>query len=562
MWRRALAAAARSRPFASRDALASCSSVSSPPPDAARRAAARRASSSSETCSTSGARDVAPEDTIYALSSAPGRAGVAVIRVSGPAASDVLRLAPRVGGPEGRRPRHREAVPTTFACPDTGETLDRGILLWFDAPRSFTGEDVAELHVHGSLAVVRGILDALARLRPPRVAATERATTATRSSSSSSSSSSFSSSSSRSPSVIRAAEPGEFTRRAFHNDKLDLTQAEGLADLLDAETTAQRRQALSQSGGSLRRRYERWRDALVRSAAHVEATLDFAEDEGVSDDVFRATVPAVASLRDELDEHLRAPPRGELVRRGVRVALVGAPNAGKSSLLNALAGRPAAIVSDHPGTTRDAVEVALELGGYKVIVADTAGVRETTDPVELEGIRRSEAHARDADLTVLVLDAAAEDDAKTLPPWVDRGANLIVRNKMDLPRAKKKIKIAAASTTTTTTNATTHALSCETREGLDAFVEALGAAVAARVTAGAGDDANVSAITRSRHRDRLHECVAHLDRFVESARGNRGTPEVAAEELRLAARALGRVTGHVDVEELLDVIFTDFCIGK
>lgn len=561
MWRRALAAAARSRPFASRDALASCSSVSSPPSDAARRAAARRASSSSETCSTSGARDVAPEDTIYALSSAPGRAGVAVIRVSGPAASDVLRLAPRVGGPEGRRPRHREAVPTTFACPDTGETLDRGILLWFDAPRSFTGEDVAELHVHGSLAVVRGILDALARLRPPRVAATERATAATRSSSSSSTSSSSSSSSSRSPSVIRAAEPGEFTRRAFHNDKLDLTQAEGLADLLEAETTAQRRQALSQSGGSLRRRYERWRDALVRSAAHVEATLDFAEDEGVSDDVFRATVPAVASLRDELDEHLRAPPRGELVRRGVRVALVGAPNAGKSSLLNALAGRPAAIVSDHPGTTRDAVEVALELGGYKVIVADTAGVRETTDPVELEGIRRSEAHARDADLTVLVLDAAAEGDAGTLPPWVDRGANLIVRNKMDLPLAKKKIKIAAAAATTTT-NATTHALSCETREGLDAFVEALGAAVAARVTAGAGDDANVSAITRSRHRDRLDECVAHLDRFVESARGDRGTPEVAAEELRLAARALGRVTGHVDVEELLDVIFTDFCIGK
>lgn len=543
MWRRALAAAARFRPFASRDALASCTPVSPPPPDAARRAAARRASSSSETCSTSGARDVAPGDTVYALSSAPGRAGVAVIRVSGPAASDVLRLAPRVGGPEGRRPRHREAIPTTFACPETGETLDRGILLWFDAPRSFTGEDVAELHVHGSLAVVRGILDALSRLRPPRVAARERASSAaTRA---------FAAASRSSSSVIRAAEPGEFTRRAFHNDKLDLTQAEGLADLLDAETTAQRRQALSQSGGALRRRYERWRDALVRSAAHVEATLDFAEDDGVSDDVFRAVVPDVASLRDELDEHLRAPPRGELVRRGVRVALVGAPNAGKSSLLNALAGRSAAIVSHHPGTTRDAVEVALELGGYKVIVADTAGVRETTDPVELEGIRRAEARARDADLTVSVLDAASEGDQKTLPPWAHRGANLVVRNKMDLPGARRDAS-----------DATTHAVSCATREGMDAFVEALGDAVAARVTAGAGDDANVSAITRSRHRDRLEECVAHLDRFVASARGRGGTPELAAEELRLAARALGKVTGHVDVEELLDVIFTDFCIGK
>lgn len=501
--------------------------------------------------------------TIFGLSSAPGRAGLAVIRVSGPAARDVVhRLTPAlrqqvekplvastVASSSSPSPRlllrHRQAFPTSFACPETGEVLDRGILLWFDAPRSFTGEDVAELHVHGSTAVTRATLGALSRM----------------------------------PST-RLAEPGEFTRRAFRNGKMDLTQAEGLADLLHAETEAQRVQALRVSGGSLRRRYDQWRAALLRAAAHVEAVLDFGEDEAIADEVFDAVVPDVAVLRDELKVRLASPPRGELVRAGVRVALVGAPNAGKSSLLNVLAGRDAAIVSDVPGTTRDAVEVPLDLGGYKVVVTDTAGVRPTRDPVELEGIRRSEQHARSADLTVLVLDASERTSARTapaLPDWAagtsqtSPGTHLTVMNKMDLVRDASDAAVEGSPLR----------VSCVTKQGMDEFIAALLSAVKTIISSGddAGREHEIFAITRMRHRERLEECVRHLDNFeaAAAASGPTGSSvalsfssasstgaghEIAAEELRLAARALGHVTGHVDVEELLDVIFADFCIGK
>jgi tRNA modification GTPase len=434
-----------------------------------------------------------------------------------------------------RRPRHREARPTAFVCPDTGETLDRGILLWFDGPRSFTGEDVAELHVHGSQAVVRAVLGALGRLRAPASAG-----------------------------AVRHAEPGEFTRRAFRNGKLDLTQAEGLADLLDAETEAQRRQALSQAGGALRRTYERWRRTLLRAHAHVEATLDFGEDDEVSVDVFRAaaseTDGPVAALRRELERRLRAPPSGELTRAGARVCLVGPPNAGKSSLLNALAGREVAIVSSEPGTTRDAVEATLNLGGRKAVVADTAGARAATEPVEAEGVRRAQARAADADVVVLVLDGASFEGARALPRWALERADVLVLNKADLGEgddAPLRALLSAGRRELPTTR-----VSCATGSGLDALAEVLRAAVEARAGEVAGDGAGVAAITRSRHRARLRECVHHLGAFAAAAASETGRHEVAAEELRLAARALGRVTGAVDVEELLDVIFSDFCIGK
>ena len=534
----------------------------------------RRSLASAAEASTSASASAreAPADTIFALSTAPGRAGVAVVRVSGPATHEVLRLLPHAEATadcsaraRARRPRHREARPTAFVCPDTGETLDRGILLWFDGPRSFTGEDVAELHVHGSQAVVRAVLAALGRLRAPCAAG----------------------------GAVRHAEPGEFMRRAFRNGKLDLTQAEGLADLLDAETEAQRRQALSQAGGRLRRTYERWRRALLRAHAHVEATLDFGEDDEVGADVFRAAAAEsgpVAALRQELERHLCAPPSGELVRAGVRVCLVGPPNAGKSSLLNALAGREVAIVSDAPGTTRDAVETGLVFGGRKAVVADTAGARAATEPVEAEGVRRAERRAADADVVVLVLDGASFEGVRALPRWALERADVLVLNKADLGcgddaplrdasagrlRAGPDLGPGAGLASRgrrerggkgagdlTAQRVPTARVSCATGRGLDAFEDVLRAAVEARAGELAGDDAGVAAITRSRHRARLRECVHHLSAFAEAAASETGRHEVAAEELRLAARALGRVTGAVDVEELLDVIFSDFCIGK
>lgn len=539
----------------------------------------RRSLASAAEASTSASASAreAPADTIFALSTAPGRAGVAVVRVSGPATHEVLRLLPPAAADcsaadcsaraRARRPRHREARPTAFVCPDTGETLDRGILLWFDGPRSFTGEDVAELHVHGSQAVVRAVLGALGRLRAPA-----------------------------SVGAVRHAEPGEFTRRAFRNGKLDLTQAEGLADLLDAETEAQRRQALSQAGGALRRTYERWRRTLLRAHAHVEATLDFGEDDEVSVDVFRAAASEtgpVAELRRELERRLLAPPSGELTRAGARVCLVGPPNAGKSSLLNALAGREVAIVSSEPGTTRDAVEATLVLGGRVAVVADTAGARAATEPVEAEGVRRARVRAADADVVVLVLDGASFEGARALPRWALERADVLVLNKADLGegddaplrallsgfcptrrRAPPPRRTSGTPATSEEEGAGTHSpaaarreiptarVSCATGRGLDALAEVLRAAVEARAGEVAGDGAGVAAITRSRHRARLRECVHHLGAFAAEAASETGRHEVAAEELRLAARALGRVTGAVDVEELLDVIFSDFCIGK
>ena len=371
--------------------------------------------------------------------------------------------------------------------------------------------------------------------------------------------------------AVRHAEPGEFMRRAFRNGKLDLTQAEGLADLLDAETEAQRRQALSQAGGRLRRTYERWRRALLRAHAHVEATLDFGEDDEVGADVFRAAAAEsgpVAALRQELERHLCAPPSGELVRAGVRVCLVGPPNAGKSSLLNALAGREVAIVSDAPGTTRDAVETGLVFGGRKAVVADTAGARDASDPVEAEGVRRAERRAADADVVVLVLDGASFEGVRALPRWALERADVLVLNKADLgcgddaPLRDASAGRLRAGPGPGPRRVPTARVSCATGRGLDAFADVLRAAVEARAGEAAGDGAGVAAITRSRHRARLRECVHHLRAFAAAAASETGRHEVAAEELRLAARALGRVTGAVDVEELLDVIFSDFCIGK
>jgi tRNA modification GTPase len=432
------------------------------------------------------------ERTIFAPATARGRAGVAIVRVSGPMAGPSLtRLS-------GAIPAPRIARFAALADPATGEAIDQGLTLWFPGPASFTGEDVAEFHVHGGPAVVAALLAALGRIED-----------------------------------CRLAEAGEFSRRAFLNDKLDLTRVEGLGDLIEAETAAQRRQALNQMAGGFARIAEGWALRLTRTLAHVEAAIDF-PDEDLPDDLLGPARLVAETLEREIRLRLADGRRGEILRDGLSVALIGPPNSGKSSLMNALAGRDAAIVSAQAGTTRDVIEVHLDLGGYPVILADTAGIREGADPIEAEGIRRARARAAAADLRLLVLDAGMPDNLEGFAAL--RGdATLLVWNKVDR----------------TAPPAEGLAVSATTGQGLGALIDAL----AVRAEGMLGGDAPI--VTRERHRAALEECVGSLSRVGAGA-----DPALVAEDLRLAVRALGRITGRVDVEDLLDVIFRDFCIGK
>jgi tRNA modification GTPase len=437
-------------------------------------------------------------DTICALASAPGRAGVAVIRLSGPAAGTALRA---LSGP---LPPPRHASLRKIAHPESGELLDRGLVLWLPGPGSLTGEDMAELHVHGGRAVVGRLISVLLSLRG-----------------------------------LRLAEPGEFARRAFDAGKLDLTAVEGLADLIAAETEAQARQALAQTEGAARATYEAWREELIKAQALTEAGLDFADEADVAADAAVQADACIAKLLTAIAKHL-ADARGERLRDGFRVVIAGAPNAGKSSLLNALARRDVAIVSEEAGTTRDAIEVHLDLSGLPVIVTDTAGIREARGPVEEAGIKRALARVGAADLVVWLVDASSPDTAGDATPTVEKNAYLRVVNKIDLVPSR------FASTGEVQ-------VSAKTGEGLAALVELLAA------RAGEGLIASEPAIvTRARHRAELEAAAEALERY----RGERGGPELKAEELRIAARHLGRLTGRVDVEDVLGAIFSEFCIGK
>jgi len=440
--------------------------------------------------------------TIFALATAPGRAGVAVVRVSGPASGEALTALTRRA-----LPAPRVATLTALRDPGTGEALDDALVLWFSGPRSFTGEDVVELHLHGGRAVVAGVVEALAALPG-----------------------------------LRVAEPGEFTRRAFENGKLDLTAAEGLADLVDAETSAQRRQALRQMEGALGRVYESWRLRLTRALAHIEADIDF-PDEDLPSGVADAVRPELETLATEIGAHLADGRRGERLREGLHIAIVGAPNAGKSSLLNALARREAAIVSARAGTTRDVIEVHLDLGGFPVVLADTAGLREAAgDEIEEEGIRRARDRAASADLKIAVFDATALPALDTATLALIDGGTVVVMNKTDL----------ASAAVESVGGRNALAVSARTGAGLRELESSLAELAGARM-AGTG----APALTRARHRSALEECREALGRAL-----NAPLPELAAEDVRLASRALGRITGRVDVEDLLDVIFRDFCIGK
>ncbi|HRI76432.1 MAG TPA: tRNA uridine-5-carboxymethylaminomethyl(34) synthesis GTPase MnmE [Alphaproteobacteria bacterium] len=439
-------------------------------------------------------KQAAYQKTIFALASGSMRAGVAVIRVSGAAALASLRL---LAGKENVRPRHAYYV----TLREGEKTIDRALAVYFKAPASFTGEDVVEYHVHGGRSVIESLLAALGRIDG-----------------------------------CILAEPGEFTRRAFENGKLDLTEAEAIADLIDAETEAQRLQALSQLGGALAALYQGWTDKLSGILAHQEADIEFPEDD-LPQGLSGALMPQIENLRADIAAHLDDNRRGERLRSGVMVAIIGAPNAGKSSLLNALARRDAAIVSDEAGTTRDVIEVHLDLGGYPAILADTAGLRDTAQQIEAEGIRRAQARAQEADLKIALFDGTQE-----MP---DAATAALVDDKTVVALSKADLGIVLPMDG--------FALSVRTGQGMEDFIKELTRRMAGLLGSGTG----APALTRQRHRSALEEAQEHLVRAQSAV-----LPELAAEDLRMALRALGRITGRVHVEELLDKIFRDFCIGK
>ncbi|MEZ5753374.1 MAG: tRNA uridine-5-carboxymethylaminomethyl(34) synthesis GTPase MnmE [Paracoccaceae bacterium] len=423
-------------------------------------------------------------DTIYALASARGKAGVAVLRLSGPAAhAAVGRMCTTL--PEPRRASLRRLV-------KDGIELDQALVILFPEGESFTGEAAAELHLHGSVAVVQAVMRALAG-----------------------------------ESGLRLAEPGEFTRRALENGKLDLAQVEGLADLIEAETESQRRQALRVLSGAIGRRAEEWRQKLIRAAALIEATIDFA-DEDVPVDV----APEVLALGEAVLADLRREAQGgqaaERIRDGFEVAIIGAPNAGKSTLLNALAGREAAITSEIAGTTRDVIEVRMDIGGLAVSLLDTAGLRETEDQVERIGIDRALARARMADLRVFLI---SDED---LPGIAPEEGDIQIRGKADLGG---------------------DGVSGKTGQGIAELIDGIGTRLLAR-------SASAGVITRERHRLAIERAIEAMESAMAEVRKGSARAELAAAELRIALRALEALVGRVDVENLLDEIFSSFCIGK
>ncbi|CAN5118299.1 tRNA uridine-5-carboxymethylaminomethyl(34) synthesis GTPase MnmE [soil metagenome] len=442
-----------------------------------------------------------PDQTIFALSSGRAPSAIAIIRVSGPQAhAAVERFC-------GKLPAPRLAHVATLRDLD-GSALDEAVTLWFPAPQSATGEDVAEFHVHGGRAVIAAMFDALGSIDG-----------------------------------LRPAEPGEFTRRAFENGKLDLTEAEGLDDLIHADTDRQRRQALRHLKGLLGTKAETWRQQIIEASALVEAGIDFSDEGDVSSELIAPALKKISALKSEIEETLNSSAQSERLREGLNVAIAGPPNAGKSTLLNRLARREAAIVSPHAGTTRDVIEVHLDLDGYPVTLIDTAGVRDTSDPVEQEGVRRARDRARTSDLVLWLVDAN-DVVTPTLAATDDHAPVWIVRNKVDLLTAKD-----GADNTPLRFD-----ISAARGDGVPELIAAL--------VSYAGDyfgSGEMALVSRTRHRTLLRDTVAALDRAGQAA--GQGD-ELLAEELRIAIHSLGRLTGRVDVEDILDVIFHEFCIGK
>ena len=440
--------------------------------------------------------------TIYALSTPPGRGAIAIIRLSGGHTQKVVEKLTGKASPEPRL-----AALRVLSDPETGDPIDSGLVLFFQAPHSYTSEDMAELHIHGGVAIVDCILEVLSQFKE-----------------------------------LRPAEPGEFTRLAVLNGRMDLTQAEAVADMIDSETIAQQKQAFRQMQGALGKLYEGWRQKLALSLAHLEADIEFA-DEDLPGGIGQAVLSEVAILKDEIAAHI-LDDRGRTLRHGVEIAIIGAPNVGKSSVLNYLAGREAAIVSARAGTTRDVVEVSLTLGGVPAVLADTAGIREAGDEIEREGVRRALKRATKADIRLHVKafgEPAQADEARF------QEGDIYVANKQDLGTTPRPSSLLAEDF---------YEISAETGAGMPTLIAALNA----RVQENFGL-AERPALTRTRHRNALQEAGVALERGLVRA-GSGMELELVAEDLRLAMREIGRITGAVDVESLLDIVFRDFCIGK
>lgn len=443
-------------------------------------------------------------DTIYALSTVAGKSGVAVFRISGPNALQAVR---RLTALDIARLQPRYAY---FAALHDleGRQTDKGLILYFKAPASFTGEDIVEIHSHGSKAVIACLLENLGNIEG-----------------------------------FRLAEPGEFSKRAFYNGKMDLTEAEGLADLIDSETREQQKYALRQMNGDLKNLYDGWREKLVEILAYLEAYIDF-PDEELPDDLVSRLENTVFKVAEEIDRHLRQSSCGERLREGFRVVILGEPNAGKSSLLNTLAKREAVIVSDIAGTTRDAVDVYMDINGYPVIFTDTAGLRETQEQIERRGIEIAFDKAKSADLVIALLNG----ENINLLPFVDiekeyKNNMLYIINKSDKLNKEQCSSLSDKAYTL---------ISAKYQQGIDVLLQKISARIAEEFTASSG-----ALITRRRYREVLSDVFKDLQRF-----NLHKSIELAAEDIRLAARNIGKITGRIEVDEILDKIFGSFCIGK
>ncbi|KAF9468779.1 tRNA modification GTPase TrmE, partial [Collybia nuda] len=472
--------------------------------------------------------------TIYALSTPPGKAGVAVVRVSGPDAFLVWKRMVRIRGGKGE---YRSPVPWKMErCriiqpEESGEALDDGLAVYFRAPRSFTKEDVVELHLHSGRAIVSSVLSALSKLP-----------------------------------FCRPAEPGEFTRRAFEAGGLDLTQVEGLKDLIDAETEGQRRIALRAAGGIVKAQFDELRSGIIRCLANVEALIDFGEGEDIEDGVYDHARLQAQLLLVTIREHLDDKRRGEIIRSGIRLAIFGPPNAGKSSLLNFFAQREAAIVTPVPGTTRDILELSLDIGGLPVIVADTAGLRKTNDIVEIIGIERANVAVQTANISLCVLslpevlEFASDGPQLRIPKALKQ---LITPNTHFLFNKSDLLKSPISSQALCSlTGKPAWTASLTTGEGLTKFLEGFSVALQNRLRYDLHEDrpsSQAPLITRARHRIHLESACRFLEAFLRTSPHD---VVLGAEELRYAAQAVGKVSGSIDVEDVLDSVFKDFCIGK